>query len=312
MSTQRYISTSFWDDEWIHKLDPSEKLLYMYFMTNTLTNIAGVYKIAVERISYDTGFNENTIQHIFEKFENCGKVHRRGEYIAIPSWPKHQKWQSKNTIKDGIIKILNDLDDETIKWLLLIGYRFDFSLTRYPIGTIGVPYPYDTPMVPIPPDTTRGGPSYLNLNLNLNSDTDINRDAPLDPSFSVSKNGSVKSLSGSERIESARKLWNSIGCEPSCLRTVINFSPDDLTECTKTMNSFPDELIFESINNYKFIQNSSEHEITMPYGSFQGFIKNGVDKFVTSANPNERYKKHIVPKQLGKKGMITDLDDITF
>jgi len=47
MSTQRYISTSFWDDPWITSLDPSEKLLYLYLMTNTSTNISGVYKLSV-------------------------------------------------------------------------------------------------------------------------------------------------------------------------------------------------------------------------------------------------------------------------
>lgn len=318
MSTQRYISTSFWDDEWVHKLDPSEKLLYMYFMTNTLTNIAGVYKIAVERISYDTGFNENSIKHIFEKFENSGKVHRKGEYIAIPSWPKHQKWQSKNTIKEGIVKILNDLDNETFKWLVLIGYRFDFSLTRYHGGTIGVPYLYDTPTIPLSPDTTRGGPSYLNSDsdIDMNSDRDTDIDAPPDfpatPDFSISPNGSVKPHSGSERIESARNIWNLIGCTPACQRTVLNFSPDDLSECLKTINSFSDDLISEAIKNYETIQSSSEYELSMPYGSFQGFIKSGVDKFVSSSKPLERYKKRTQGQKNGKRDMVTNVDDIEF
>jgi len=37
---KRYISTKFWDDEFIVNLDPIEKLLFMYFLTNPLTNVA--------------------------------------------------------------------------------------------------------------------------------------------------------------------------------------------------------------------------------------------------------------------------------
>ena len=42
---KRYISTTFWDDEWVQSLDFTEKGLYLYLLTNSLTNIAGVYKL---------------------------------------------------------------------------------------------------------------------------------------------------------------------------------------------------------------------------------------------------------------------------
>lgn len=152
MSTQRYISTSFWDDEFIHRLDPSEKLLYMYFLTNPLTNIAGVYKLSEDRISYDTGFNINTIKHIMDKFEKSGKAYRNREYIALPSWPKHQKWQTKESIKAGILSILNDLEYETIKWLIEIKYKFDMGLTNHQI-----------PPTPHQPPTNRHQPTPTDL-----------------------------------------------------------------------------------------------------------------------------------------------------
>ena len=71
---QRYIDTCFWDDEFIVGLDPSEKLMYMYLMTNPLTTIAGVYKITLRRICFDTGFNETTVNYILQKFEAAKKV----------------------------------------------------------------------------------------------------------------------------------------------------------------------------------------------------------------------------------------------
>ena len=152
MATQRYVSTSFWDDEWIQTLDPSEKLLYLYLMTNPLTNIAGVYKITDRRISFDTGFNLDTITHIFRKFEKAGKVYRKGEYVALPSWPKHQKWDKSTKVKEGIDRILKELEPEIIMFLSQIGYR-------YPIDTLSIPYAYP--------------PNYSYSYLDFNSDSDL-------------------------------------------------------------------------------------------------------------------------------------------
>ena len=139
MSTQRYISTSFWDDEWIQELDPSEKLLYLYFMTNPLTNIAGVYKISVRRICFDTGFNQDTIGHLMTKFQKAGKAYRIGEYIVLPSWPKHQKWEKAPRIKDGILACLCSLEEEMLRALVEIGYKFDLKQV---FDTLCIPYIY--------------------------------------------------------------------------------------------------------------------------------------------------------------------------
>jgi hypothetical protein len=131
-------------------LDPSEKLLYLYLMTNPLTNIAGVYKITDRRIGFDTGFNLDTIRHIFSKFEKAGKAFRKDEYIIIPSWPKHQMWERSKKLKIGIETILQELDPELIGFLVVIGYR-------YPIDTIDIPYTYPS--------------NYSDLDLDLDLDS---------------------------------------------------------------------------------------------------------------------------------------------
>jgi hypothetical protein len=132
MATQRYISTSFWDDEWIQTLDPSEKLLYLYLMTNPLTSIAGVYKMSIRRIVFDTGFNADTISHILRKFQEAKKAFHFQEYMILPTWPKHQQWESRSKIKAGIDLELEKLPESVRSYMVSIGYR-------YPIEG----YPYD-------------------------------------------------------------------------------------------------------------------------------------------------------------------------
>lgn len=159
MATQRYVSTSFWDDEWIQGLDPSEKLLYLYLMTNPLTNIAGVYKTTIRRISFDTGFNNDTIKHIFSKFEKAGKAFRFKEYVILPSWPAHQKWEDRSKINTGIVNILKSLDNELLEFIKSVGYR-------YPIDTISIPHPYP--------------PNYPDSDVETDSDTEIDNDTNAD------------------------------------------------------------------------------------------------------------------------------------
>jgi hypothetical protein len=168
MSTHRYIATSFWDDDWIQGLDPSEKLLYMYLMTNPLTNIAGIYKITDKRISFDSGFNMDTIHGIITKFEKDGKAYRMGEYVVLPSWPKHQSWENKDDIFKGIVKILNSLTDTELIFISWIGYKF-------PMGDILTQRGVEPP--PTPHRPTYSILSNLILS-NLNSSGSAEKEKP--------------------------------------------------------------------------------------------------------------------------------------
>ncbi|MBQ3800689.1 MAG: hypothetical protein II837_10370 [Treponema sp.] len=123
---KRYISTSFWDDEWVQTLTFTEKGLYLYLLTNPLTNIAGVYKLADRRIVFDTGLEEKEVRMIMDKFEAAGKAYRYGEFVVLPSWPHHQKCQNAN-IQKGISRILKTLDSEVIAFLRKVGYRYPLT-----------------------------------------------------------------------------------------------------------------------------------------------------------------------------------------
>lgn len=174
MATQRYISTSFYDDTWIHRLDPSEKFMYMYLLTNGLTNIAGVYKIGIDRMVYDTGFNENTVKHVLEKFEKAGKAFYHLEYMILPSWPKHQRWEEKSKIKVGIDAILKKTPREIIAFLGTV--KFCYDLTAFG----GIAY-----------DSLSLGTNYSDLDSNSDLDSDNTSKPPkktsapavLDPLF---------------------------------------------------------------------------------------------------------------------------------
>lgn len=176
MAKQRYISTSFWDDEWVQELDPSEKFLYIYLLTNPLTNIAGIYKITKRRIVFDTGFNQDTIEKILKRFSHDGKVHYRNNYMIITNWTKHQKLKTKNkdgekpnNVKVGIDQILFDLEPDFLLEIIELGYQYVY-MKDILLAVFGENYKEKIKAL-----KGASRPShYLDLNLNLN--LDLNRD----------------------------------------------------------------------------------------------------------------------------------------
>lgn len=133
MATQRYISTSFWDDKWIQELNPIEKLLYMYLLTNPDTTLSGVYKTTVAKISFHTSIDVKRIRTTLDVFERCRKAFMiDDEWIVIPNWTKHQRIGERANIRKGIDNNLNDLPDYIWNKLPELGYVYKYidSLDR--------------------------------------------------------------------------------------------------------------------------------------------------------------------------------------
>mgnify|MGYP000865842236 CR=1 FL=1 len=110
MAKQRYIQDSFWTDPYIEKLDPSEKLLFLYFLTNPLCNIAGAYEVRNSRVAYETGFDKEMVDKIKSRFVNDGKMLIADDWIILTNFAKHQTINPN--VKAGMQRIINDLPDK--------------------------------------------------------------------------------------------------------------------------------------------------------------------------------------------------------
>ena len=150
MSKNRYINTKFWDDEYISELEPIQKLLFLYIITNSLTNICGVYEITLKRICFDTGISQKDIMDILEKFDKDLKIKYSNGWIGIKNFIKHQKVSdNKNDkINIGIENGLANIPQEFKDW-------------------INTSSPIEAPSTPLKPLATPL--NYSNSNSNSNS-----------------------------------------------------------------------------------------------------------------------------------------------
>lgn len=111
----RLVNTHFWDDNYTSNLDPIEKLLFLYFLTNPLTNIIGIYEIEIKRIAFDTGIEKEMVLKIIERFSRDEKIYYYDNFIIIKNFVKFQNQQSEK-IKSGINKLFDDLPENIKKF----------------------------------------------------------------------------------------------------------------------------------------------------------------------------------------------------
>ena len=112
VAKQRIVNTKFWDDSYIAGLTPAEKLLFLYLITNPLTNISGVYELPLRRAAFDVGLSTEEVEAIFSKFETDGKIARFNGWVGVANFIKHQTLNPK--IKIGILQELKRAPKEVV------------------------------------------------------------------------------------------------------------------------------------------------------------------------------------------------------
>jgi len=101
MSKLRSVSTAFWSDPFIEELTASEKLLYLYLITNDKTNMLGIYEVSFKKISFETGINKDLIIKAFKSFERLSKVKYIDNHVILLNFIKHQNFNT-NMMKSAI------------------------------------------------------------------------------------------------------------------------------------------------------------------------------------------------------------------
>lgn len=123
MSKNRYVNTNFWEDSYTANLDPSEKLIFLYLLTNSCTNIAGVYQITLKRIACDTGIDRDMVLKILERFKKDDKTDYIDGWMVIKNFIKHQNLNS-HLVTKGIENELEKVPDYIKEE---IGYVYDID-----------------------------------------------------------------------------------------------------------------------------------------------------------------------------------------
>ena len=108
MAIKRVISTSFWtDDKVIDLFSPDDKLFMLYLLTNPHSTQLGIYAINKRLMSFEIGYEINTIAILLERFEKTYKmicISEETNEIAILNFLKHSIISGGKPVEDLLIK----------------------------------------------------------------------------------------------------------------------------------------------------------------------------------------------------------------
>lgn len=148
---QRYINTRFWNDTYVSNLDPIEKLMFIYLLTNEHTNISGVYEVPEKIIAIETGIDVSMINKILPRIED--RIRYVDGFVVIKNFVKHQETGSE-LVQKGILNCLRDLDQNFLKNIVNKGF---YELSPYYLDTLSIQYAKSS--------------NYLDSNLDSNLDS---------------------------------------------------------------------------------------------------------------------------------------------
>lgn len=99
MAKTRGINTKFWSDVWVREsLNPLDRYLFLYLLTNEHTNISGVYELSLGTLAFESGIDKEDLQKTMLKRLAPKVFYFRG-FVIIPNFPKHQNLQSPDVVK---------------------------------------------------------------------------------------------------------------------------------------------------------------------------------------------------------------------
>ena len=149
MSKQRYIRDELWSDDWVMDLDPSEKLLWVFLLTNERCNIAGIYKAVTRWVAFHTGLDTDITRKMLDRFVNDGKIALNGDWIIICNYEKHQV-NTNLSVQKGIARIIDELPLDIRDFVINgeAGYRLSTGCRTLLNSTI----PNSTPPNPTKPN----------------------------------------------------------------------------------------------------------------------------------------------------------------
>lgn len=137
MAKNRMVNTRFWNDGFISKLDPIEKLLFIYFITNEHTNICGIYELPLKIAAIETGIDSSMFEKILPRLKD--KIQYIDGYVCMKNFPKYQA-SDQPTVLKGIEIALAEIPNEILVQAIAYGYPID----RLPI-TPDSPAKYSNP-----------------------------------------------------------------------------------------------------------------------------------------------------------------------
>lgn len=118
MAIYRNVQLSFWTDRKVEEdFTPEDKYFYLYLFTNPHTNLCGCYELGIRQAVRETGYNEDTVLRLIDRFENVHGVisyDKKTKEILILNWHRYN-WTKSGEFMKGLDKHINKVKSDEFR-----------------------------------------------------------------------------------------------------------------------------------------------------------------------------------------------------
>ena len=87
----RSVQTRMWrEDEWFQSLDTDARLLFIYLFTNPSASIAGIYRLPLRTIEFESGLDKARITELLTQFSAANKAHYADGVVWVVKMRENQ------------------------------------------------------------------------------------------------------------------------------------------------------------------------------------------------------------------------------
>lgn len=117
---ERLINTRFWNDNWVRSINPLDRYLFIYLLTNEYTNISGIYELPLPTMAFGSGLDERDLEKVMlPRLEP--KVFYKDGWVIMVNFLKHQHIGSEQ-VKIGIQNELKNAPKKVVELAISRGY----------------------------------------------------------------------------------------------------------------------------------------------------------------------------------------------
>ena len=157
----RSVQTRMWrEDDWFQSLPTDARLLFVYLFTNPSASIAGIYRLPLRTIEFESGIPAERISELLAQFSAANKVHYENGVVWVVKMRENQLPGASISpkIRVRLERDITAIPDCPLKTRYLTHYG-------YPINRVSIPDPKsaretvtvtETVTVPVP-ETRKNG-----------------------------------------------------------------------------------------------------------------------------------------------------------
>lgn len=180
MAIYRQVHTTIWQDNWVSELEPLDKLLWLYLLTNSKTTQSGVYEFSERYACFETGMSRKEVSDALQRFIKAGRIryNQANSEIMVTNWLKFNSARSPKVAavidkELGSVKT-RDFAAEVIKTCQQYEYPIraklaDLDTVSGDGDSVSIPYGYSTDTITQPEPSPEPTPSQ-NQNHNQQSE----------------------------------------------------------------------------------------------------------------------------------------------